>query len=390
MNTDAAGPLHPETYTRRILLAVSGLSPQIVTETLFALCLRSGNRYVPTEIHLLTTAEGANRARLMLLSDTPGWFHRLREDYALPAIEFDEKLIHVIAGPDGGALDDIRTAAENDCAADFITGIVRELTADENCSLHVSLAGGRKTMGFYLGYALSLYGRAQDRLSHVLVSNPFESDPQFFYPSVKPRILITRDNRPVDARDAEITLAEIPFVRLRDGLPAPLLAGRARFTEVVAAAQKARGPLALQLNPAARRILAGGETIAMPPSELAFYAWLAKRRLASLPPLPCPGAHDSNQDYAQAYMAEYRAILGPMGDDDRTAKSFRHGMSKADFEQKTSKVNARLRKALGVACAPYLISGEGSSPKRYGLAVPSKAISVVASLPRATGGADSE
>ena len=30
-------------------------------------------------------------------------------------------------------------------------------------------------MGFYLGYALSLYGRTQDRLSHVLVSSPYES-----------------------------------------------------------------------------------------------------------------------------------------------------------------------------------------------------------------------
>jgi len=390
MGTDTINPDHPEHYPRRILLAASGLSPQVVTETLFALALRAGNPYVPTEIHLITTADGASRARLMLLSDTPGWFHRLREDYALPAIHFDEKLIHVIAGPEGGALDDIRTAAENDFAADFITGVVRELTSDENCSVHVSLAGGRKTMGFYLGYALSLYGRAQDRLSHVLVSKPFESDPQFFYPSVKPRILITRDNQPVDARDAEITLAEIPFVRLRDGLPVPLLAGRARFTEVVAAAQKARGPVLLELDPAARSVRAGGETIPMPPSELAFYSWLANRRRSSLPPVPCPGVHESNQDYAQAFLAEYRSILGPMGDDDRTAKSFRHGMTKADFEQKASKLNARLRKALGVAAAPYLISSESSSPKRYGLAVPSEAISVVASLPRGTGGADSE
>lgn len=389
MNTslDQSAPDH---YPRRILLAVSGLSPQIVTETLFALAVRAENPFVPTEIHLITTAEGADRARLLLLSDAPGWFHRLREDYAIPDIRFDEDLIHVIADPRGEALDDIRSAAENDSAADFITEIVRDLTADENCSVHVSLAGGRKTMGFYLGYALSLYGRAQDRLSHVLVSSPFESDPQFFYPSIKPRILITRDNRPVDARDAEVTLAEIPFVRLREGLPARLLDGRARFTEVVAAAQKTHGPLILELNPAARTIQAGGETISMPPSELAFYVWLAKRRKNSLSPVPCPGVHDSNKEYAQAFLTEYRTILGPMGDDDRTAKSFRHGMSKADFEQKASKINARLRKALGVAAAPYLVSGEGASPKRYGLAIPGAAISFAASLPRRAHRTDSE
>jgi CRISPR-associated protein (TIGR02584 family) len=30
------------------------------------------------------------------------------------------------------------------------------------------MPGERKTMGFYVGYALSLFGRAQDRLSHVI------------------------------------------------------------------------------------------------------------------------------------------------------------------------------------------------------------------------------
>ncbi|MBL8259315.1 MAG: hypothetical protein JNM60_05860 [Candidatus Competibacteraceae bacterium] len=60
--------MNPECYPRRILLCVAGLSPQIVTETVYALnapCAES--RFVPTEIHLLTTAEGAERARLTLL-----------------------------------------------------------------------------------------------------------------------------------------------------------------------------------------------------------------------------------------------------------------------------------------------------------------------------------
>jgi CRISPR-associated protein (TIGR02584 family) len=372
MHTDhAPADLHP----RRVLLAVSGLSPQIVTETLYALAAVPPAPFVPTEIRLVTTAEGAKRARLLLLSDEPGWFHRLRADYDLPAIRFDDTCLHVIADRNGHALEDIRSAAENDAAADFITGIVRELTADDTCALHVSLAGGRKTMGFFLGYALSLYGRAQDRLSHVLVSSPFESDPQFFYPTRESRVLITRDNRPEDAHDAQVTLAEIPFVRLREGLPAPLLAGRARFTDVVAAAQSARGPVSLTLDLAARRIRAGGRTIDLAPALLAFYAWLARRKTDGQPPVPCPGMHETNVDHSRAFLAEYRALLGPMADDERTAKSFRHGMNKADFEQKVSKVNARLKQALGVAAAPYLIAREGRRPNtHYGLAVPAEAI----------------
>ncbi len=34
--------------------------------------------------------------------------------------------------------------------ADFITGKVFALTQDNNLAIHVSIAGGRKTMAFYL------------------------------------------------------------------------------------------------------------------------------------------------------------------------------------------------------------------------------------------------
>jgi CRISPR-associated protein (TIGR02584 family) len=139
---------------------------------------------VPHEVHLITTATGRREAELNLLADQKpsgelGWFHRLRADYNLSPIRFDAEHIHVLSDAAGAPLDDIRTPADNERAADFITEIVRQLTGDEHSELHVSIAGGRKTMGYYLGYALSLFGRAQDRLSHVLVSEPFENNREF-------------------------------------------------------------------------------------------------------------------------------------------------------------------------------------------------------------------
>lgn len=98
-------------------------------------------------------------------------------------MRFDDTTLHIVAGATGRPLDDIRTPADNEQVADHIADIVRELTTDPYTAVHVSLAGGRKTMGYYLGYALSLYGRPQDRLSQVLVSAPFESHPEFYYPS---------------------------------------------------------------------------------------------------------------------------------------------------------------------------------------------------------------
>ena len=227
---------------------MTGLSPQIVTETLHALAIGNDTPFIPTEIHLITTAEGADRARLALLSDRLGWFHRMRRDYALPEIAFDVDHIHILRAPSGALMHDIRSPADNLVCADFITEKVRELSADPGAALHVSIAGGRKTMGFFLGYALSLFGRPQDRLSHVLVSEPFENTWDFFYPTPYENIIETSGKKLVDARDARLSLAEIPFVSLRHGLPTALLDGSARFEETVGAARAALGPAHLELG----------------------------------------------------------------------------------------------------------------------------------------------
>jgi hypothetical protein len=75
----------PASYQRRILLAVTGLTPQIVTETLYALAVAGRPVWVPTQVRILTTRQGQEEAERALLSDDPGWFRRLREDYLLAA-----------------------------------------------------------------------------------------------------------------------------------------------------------------------------------------------------------------------------------------------------------------------------------------------------------------
>jgi hypothetical protein len=92
--------------------------------------------------------------------------------------------VHIIKGQKGQFLDDIREGSHNEALGDFIAGFIREKSQDSNTRLHCSLAGGRKTMSFYLGSALQLFGRPWDKLYHVLVSPEFESHPEFYY---KPR-----------------------------------------------------------------------------------------------------------------------------------------------------------------------------------------------------------
>lgn len=44
----------PSAYPRRVLLAVSGLSPQIVTETIYSLAADPAIPFIPTEVQLIT------------------------------------------------------------------------------------------------------------------------------------------------------------------------------------------------------------------------------------------------------------------------------------------------------------------------------------------------
>ena len=276
-------PQEPWSYSRRVLLAVTGLSPQVLTETIYALAVKPAEgraAFVPTEVHIVTTAQGAENARLNLLSDQIGWFGRLCRDYGLPGIAFPADNIHILPGASARPLEDIRTKADNERCADFITDVVRRFTADGAAALHVSIAGGRKTMGYYIGYALSLYGRVQDRLSHVLVSEPYENNRDFYYPTpYEHAVHVKREGKDVayDCRNATVDLADIPFVRLREGLPQRLLDGEATFTDIVAVANRAERPPRLTIDLKQRRVLADEQDVDLGSIELAVLLWLAQR-----------------------------------------------------------------------------------------------------------------
>ena len=354
----------PDDYPRRILLAVTGLTPQIVTETLYALAV-DRRLWVPTEVRIITTRQGAKKAQRTLLAGDPGWFHRLRVDYGLPEIAFGAEDIRVVTGPDGKPLDDILDERDNAAVADFITEEVRALTADPNTSLHVSIAGGRKTMGFYVGYALSLFGREQDRLSHVLLPS-LEAQPHLFYP-------------PPD-QDAPVHLGDIPFVRLRYVLPEGMLQGRPRFSEAVEEAQKAVA-LALHLDPATLTVTAGGKAVPLKPAQFAFYWMMADRCMTGR-----SGAHWTDPDIAEELLSFYRRLVNTNSAVyENTEKAYRKKSGKRDFkylfDPPKTRLNGALKRALGQRLAlPYLIVKlgrlTGTPYQSFGLALQPEAITI--------------
>jgi len=250
MAVDAHEPLmnppfdifHSMQDSNTTLLAVTGLSPAIVTETLWALAMRKP-RILPRRVAFVTTMTGAAKIESELFTPRPDWndlsvWESLRQSLKAGPDELIAEPPHVISMPDPSSgravpLDDIRTPAENQVAAELIFARVWDVVRDKDCQLVASIAGGRKTMGALLHSAVSLIGRENDLITHVLVSPPFDTLPGFFYPA-QPQCPLhdARSGRVHEAAQAVITLAEVPFVPLRnrlkelDDLPGSFLALR--------------------------------------------------------------------------------------------------------------------------------------------------------------------
>jgi CRISPR-associated protein (TIGR02584 family) len=349
---------------------ITGLSPQVVTETIWALAQREPPA-APQEIVLLTTAPGEAVAQRLL---PPA----LRELSAQLGVALPPPEIQVMRDRRGQPLDDISSTDDNQAAADAITAAIRVATADPDVQLHVSIAGGRKTMGCLAGMALSLFGRAQDQLTHVLVDARFQAREDFFFPPDPPRRLPLPDGGTVDTRDCRVVLAEIPFVRLRGQWRAETIG--ASYAAAVEAAQAALLPPVLELDARSNTARFGAIPCRLTPSLFGILLWFAERASNGEPALLW--SHDDGvpEALARACLASIARAAGSSQHPAVRAarRALAHGMDKAFLAEKVSRLNRLTRDALGPDAAPYLIQREGRRPNTaYRLALPPEAITVV-------------
>ena len=364
----ANAPASPHEFPRRILLAVLGLTPQVLTRTLYALAVAPGPGaapFVPTAIHVVTTARGRRRARRELLDPATGRFFRLCADYRLDprALAFDDRSF-VVVERGGRPLDDVTAAADHAAVAATIQRLVRRLTADERAAVHASLAGGRRAMGFYLGHALSFYGRPQDRLSDVRIDPWFAA--ALHYPPPVPAA-VAAGGRRLNTADVRITLADLPFSRLRDALP-PRIIDELPPPNAAGAEPPVIAAPAVELHFRRRRLTAGGESVRLPPADFAFYAVMARRRAHGR-----DFVNHRTPNLADEYLREYGRVIADRRDHNaaRVRGALRNGVDHEWFEQRKARVNRILRIALGAWLArPYQIGSRGHRPDtRFGLFV---------------------
>lgn len=269
---------------KNVLFLVTGMTPQIITETVWALAcdpnLADDERFVPDEIWVLSTDDGLNQIKATLFDE--GVFEQFKKDYPIIAkVAFDKNHLCVIQ-KDGTPLKDLKTPGDNELSANLICQQVRNFTQDDNVRLHVSIAGGRKTMGFYAGYALSLYGRPQDGMSHVLVDSEFESAIGFYYPTQTDYYVTQRHTgKKLNAKDAQIWLANIPFVRMSEAISDKhQLKQGASFSEVVEVINRSFEPITLTLFVKKRLVqINEQEPKKINPINFAFLHWFCDYHL---------------------------------------------------------------------------------------------------------------
>ena len=263
---------------KNILICVAGATPQVITETIYALSRKSPPVHID-ELHVITTSYGRELISEKLIKE--GILEKLIREYKLPPLRFTEEQITIIKDRDN-PLDDIRNDLDNEIAGDLITDIVRKMSEGDDTVLHCSIAGGRKTMSFYLGAALQLFGRPQDRLYHVLVSPEFENNPEFFYPPKRPRKLRCRtpDGKELllSTSKAEVHLAELPYVRLRERVWLVKKTFRELINEAEEGMRLATSHYPLRFRFSSTEVAIGNDRIKLQPMLLAVYAFFAEEK----------------------------------------------------------------------------------------------------------------
>ena len=365
---------------KRYLLAVCGLSPQVVTETLYA--LYQEGRMVDG-IRIITTRLGKAELNAHLMSPTDGAYYSLLREYGIAPelVEFSARHILTVADARGTELDDIVTQDDSELVLRLCMEQAFELTREPDTAVYFSIAGGRKSMGACLAVAAQCYGRSQDRIYHVLVTPEFESNRHFFYPprqsrSIELRHPVTREPYFKETRYARITLAPVPFFSIRPQLTDTMLRTPETPQALMLSLVRDEHP-ELVINLRERTLTWKGVELDLRPAWLALYAFFAqKKKTAECQRTDCPGCASCFLTVAEL-LDECRKITdlyrqtGTTREIEVMSNSGITALSKENFNGYRSRINTELERAFGNHDLALLqIATQGNRPTtRYGLAL---------------------
>lgn len=325
--------------TKNILICVSGLTPQIVTETLF--CLSYKEKISIDEIYVLTTARG--REVILGRDEHPATpktslkreIEKLCKQYKLRKPLFQENDDHIIVAKEEAIeLPDIRSDKDNILFPNKVCEFLRLKTSDPHNVLFCSITGGRKSMSVHLANALSIFARENDRLVHVLTKEEHEF--KGFYPQTKNEI-------------KDLELSDIPFVRLRPILSAELKRPyllKSNFDDIVKFTQtqlKALSPSnKLILDIERRELRYINNRIDLEPNQFLFYYYFVDSKNRGINEISIYDFTSlQTRDKFIEYFKEYYKNIYIEG-----KEWYKKGFTKEDFRTKRSKVNSKIKELI--------------------------------------------
>ncbi len=384
----------PKQKLQHELIALLGRTPQVLTETLYALCVQEG---IPiSEISAISTQEGRRVAIDKLLDPQRGRFYQMQRDYPAQCRQMRFSAENIFVAHDGLLpLQDIQSRRDSENFLELILRVLWERTSDPHIAVHCSLAGGRKTMSSYMALVMQMLGREQDKLYHVLLT-PAEAEhhAEFYYPAPAAQRLRLSDGRIFDSAQVKVELVEIPYVRLRERLPMELLDRRASFAELLQWTQAQIAALprmpVLQLFPSRHALRLGPREIVLPPMEFCLYWYFAERSQNRPEATPRenyeryferPEGEFLRPASVKNLLAKYQQVSRSAGMVERFNESLRRdkGLKFERVLQFISRINNQHLKPALVdleTAELYLISAVGKYGKCYGLKLDGRLIQI--------------
>jgi len=208
---------------RTILIAGIGNSPQVLTEMVWEMTHLS-KPVVPDEIVALAAKTSAEKLKTALLDggEKSVWAGLLsalkRERIDISGkLRFGTASIAVLPDSGGNEMQDLRSGDDSLSAADFILSQLRRFTESPDTVVYASIAGGRKTMSALMFSCMTLLGREEDKIVHVLPPVELEggSEPVFYYPQKGVKFVSKRTGKAYKGEKLRSEYLEVPFVRTR-------------------------------------------------------------------------------------------------------------------------------------------------------------------------------
>lgn len=225
---------------KTVMVAMTGMSPAVVTETIWALYQEKPD-WVPDKVLVYTTQKGEKVFHAQVLHGEGGkksiW-EQLIAKVGKPGMKIQTVLFK---DDKDNALEDIATNDQQLLVADQLLGAIRNLKNPhaDPCRIVASIAGGRKSMSALM-YAAMTYGADEDDIiTHVLADEAASDCRAFFFPGQKEQKLVTyKDQQAFTAKKVRLELAEIPFAPLRSLVGSAVEDADGSFATLVERARK--------------------------------------------------------------------------------------------------------------------------------------------------------